>query len=77
MYENRREKFIFDKKFFGPTYKLNDFVLVHSPILKPGQTRKLKSHWSGPYIITKVINDVNLLFAIQILEKVRLSITIE
>ena len=36
-------------------------MLVHSPVLKTGQSTKLKSRWSGPYVITEKINDVNFI----------------
>ena len=36
-------------------------MLVHSPVVTTGQSTTLKSHWSGPYVITKKINDVNLI----------------
>ena len=52
---------MFDKKIYGPSYKEQDLVLVHSPVVKTGQSTKLKSHWSGPYVITKKINDVNFI----------------
>ena len=59
--EHCRQKLTFDKKNYGPTYKEQDFVLVHSPVVKTGQWTKLKSHWSGPYVITKKINDVKFI----------------
>ena len=62
-WEHRRQKLIHDKKIYGPSYKLGELVLVHSPVLKQGQTSKLKSHWSGPFVITKILNDVN--FVVQ------------
>ena len=52
-YEHRRQKVYFDKKVYGPTFSVGDLVLVHSPVLKPGQVSKFKNHWSGPYLITK------------------------
>ena len=36
-------------------------MLVHTPVLKTGQSTKLKSHWSGPYVLTKKINDINFI----------------
>ena len=42
--EHRRQKLIFDKKIYGPSYKEQDLVLVHSPVVKIGQSTKLKSH---------------------------------
>ena len=60
-YEHRRQKVYFDKKIYGPTFSKGDLILLHSPVLKPGQVSKFKSHWSGPYIITRKINDLNFL----------------
>ena len=57
--EHHRQKLIFDTKIYGPSYKEQDLVLVHSPVVKTGQSTKFISHWSGPYVIRKKINDVN------------------
>ncbi len=58
-FEHRRQKQSFDKKIRCPTYKVDDLVLIHSPVCKIGQIPKLKSHWSGPFRITRVMNDIN------------------
>ena len=57
--EHRRQKLILDIKIHGPPYIEQDFVLVHSSVVKTGQSTKLKRQWSGPYVITKKIDDVN------------------
>ena len=59
--EHRRQNLIFDNKIYGPFYKEPDLMLVHSPVVITGQSTKLKSHWSGPYVIKKKINDVNFI----------------
>ena len=58
-WEMRRQKAIFDKKKHGPSYKEGDLVLLHSPVCSQGQTPKLKSFWSGPHCVKKVINQIN------------------
>jgi hypothetical protein len=40
------------------TYKEGDPVWVYYPHPKPGLSRKLFRNWSGPYVISKKINDV-------------------
>ena len=57
--EQRRKKSLFDRKRYGPSYKVGDFVLLHSPVCAEGQSPKLKSFWSGPYRIHKMINQIN------------------
>ena len=57
--EQRRQKVYHDKKQHGPTYNIGDQVLLHTPVCSPGQTPKLKSFWSGPYLITSKINQIN------------------
>lgn len=59
-------KLYYDKKHNIPTkYKEGDFVLIRDTQLKPGQSKKLKSLYKGPYLVAKsldknryVINDV-------------------
>ena len=64
--EHRRHKHIYDKKIYGPTFMEGDRVLLHSPVCHPGQTPKLKSQWSGPYVIDRCINDINFVLRHEI-----------
>ena len=43
-----------------------DRVLLHSPVCRPCQTPKLKSQWSGPYVIDRCINDINFVLRHEI-----------
>ena len=56
--EHRRQKLTFHKKNYGPSFKEQDLVMLHS---RKRSIDKLKSHWSGPYVIIKKINDVNFI----------------
>ena len=56
---HRRQQLISDKKA-RPSYKGQDFELVHSPVVKSGQSTKLKNHWIGLFFITKKTNDVKI-----------------
>jgi hypothetical protein len=38
---------------------VNDLVYLFTPATKPGQTRKFRKPWKGPYQITKKISDLN------------------
>ena len=55
---HRRQKLTFHKKNYGPSFKEQDLVLLHS---RKRSIDKLKSHWSGPYVIKKKINDANFI----------------
>ena len=58
-WELRRQKAIFDRSRYGPTYKEGDLVLLHTPVCKKEQSPKLKSFWSGPHRIVRLVNQVN------------------
>ena len=60
-WEMRRQKSLFDRRKYGPTYKVGDLVLLHTPICLPGQTSKLKSHWKGPFEILREFNQLNFI----------------
>ena len=64
--EHGRHKHIYDKKIYGPTFMEGDRVLLHSPVCLPGQTPKLKSQSSGPYVIDRCINDINFVLRHEI-----------
>jgi len=44
-------------------YNIGDYVLIRDTTLKPGEDRKLKSNYKGPYQVTKVLS--NNRFVIQ------------
>ena len=39
------------RKQFGPKYQTGNLVLLFNPTVKPGQTKKFKSYYSGPLVI--------------------------
>ena len=57
--EQERQKSYYDRSKCGPSYKVGEEVLVFNPTVKKGETRKLTSFYRGPYIIIKIINDLN------------------
>ena len=42
-----------------PKYELGDKVLLSNPVVKKGESKKLKMHFSGPYIIVSVESGYN------------------
>ena len=57
--EQERQKTYYDRSTFGPQYEVGDLVMVFNATIKNGQTRKLKSFYSGPQAIREIINDLN------------------
>lgn len=51
-------KIYYDKRHKSPTtYNIGDFVVIRDLQLKPGQHKKFKANYKGPYVITKVLNN--------------------
>ena len=57
--QQRRRNNLFNERVHGPTYKENELVLLHYPVVQPGKSPKLSSPWRGPYEILKCLNTVN------------------
>ena len=57
--KQERQKLYYDRSKYGPSYKVGEEVLVFNPTVKKGETRKFTSFYRGPYIIVKVISDLN------------------
>ena len=57
--QQRRRNALYNRKVHGPTYRANEFDLLHYDVTVTGQSPKLSSPWRGPYRILKCINDVN------------------
>lgn len=50
-------KMYYDERHRKPSqYKVGDFLLIKDTIVKPGEDKKLKPVYKGPYTITKVLN---------------------
>ena len=54
----RRRNAIYNRKVHGPTYQVNQKVLLHNPIVPVGKSRKFFSPWKGPFVILQCLNDV-------------------
>lgn len=54
-----KNKKYYDKKSKPINYKVGDYVYLHDPNLKKGPRKKFGKNWKGPYLIEKVLNDVN------------------
>lgn len=50
-------KIYYDKRHKTPSeYKIGDYVMIRDTTVKPGEDRKLKHSYKGPYLVTKVLN---------------------
>ena len=54
----RRQKAYYDKRSNSPTFSPGDIVLLHSPVIKPGITKKFHRPWIGPFRIVSAIDRV-------------------
>ena len=57
--KQERQKSYYDRIKYGPSYQVGEEVLVFNPTVKKGETRKFTTFYRGPYIIVKIINDLN------------------
>ena len=57
--QQRRRNNLYNKCVHGPTYKDGEHVLLHYPVVQPGEIPKLSSPWRGPHEILKCLNDIN------------------
>ena len=57
--QQRRRNNLHNKSVHGPTYKEGEHVLLHYPVVQPGNSPNLYSPWRGPYEILKCLNTVN------------------
>jgi len=44
---------------YTPTFQVGDEVWLYTPVVKVGEVKKLKTLWTGPYMITEVTSPVN------------------
>ena len=54
----RRQKDYYDRCVAGDEIKVGDHVYLHVPVIKSGQTKKLRSPWHGPHVVVEEISDV-------------------
>ena len=57
-FNQRRRNAIYNRKVHGPTYQVNQKVLLQNPVVPVGKSPKYFSPWKGPYVILKCLNDV-------------------
>ena len=53
-----RRNALYNRKLHGPTYQVNQKVLLHNPVVPVGKSPKFFSPWRGPYVISQCLNDV-------------------
>lgn len=53
-----RQKELYDEHIHGKPYQVGDLVWLHSPVIKPGASKKLHHSWQGPYEVVKCISDI-------------------
>ena len=58
--EQERQKTYYDCSTCGPQYEVGDLVMVFNPTITTGQTKKIKSFYSEPQVIRKIINYLNI-----------------
>ena len=54
----KREKELYDRKIHGEPFQEKSLVWLHSPVVKPGSSKKFRLPWSGPYRVVKKLSDV-------------------
>ena len=52
-----RQKQHYDKKVHGQPYNVGDLVWLYSPVVPPGQSKKLHHPWLGPFKVIKRLSD--------------------
>lgn len=50
-------KIYYDKRHIKPTrYKEGEYVLIRDSLVKPGEGKKFKPKYKGPYLVAKILN---------------------
>ena len=57
-FNQRRRNALYNRKVQGPTYQVNQKVLLPNPVVPVGKSPKFFSPWKGPYVILQCLNDV-------------------
>lgn len=55
----KKQKERYDKSHRHVEYRVQDKVMVWTPVRKKGKSTKLLHRWHGPYVINKKVSDVN------------------
>ena len=53
-----RQKEFYDRRVHGAPFTVGEYVWLHTPVVKTGQSRKFHKPWSGPYTVVKKLSDV-------------------
>ena len=53
-----RQKELYDWARHGEPFQCGDLVMLHSPVVPRGHSKKLHCSWDGPYKIVKVLSKV-------------------
>ena len=56
---NSRRKQGYDKKEHGESFSIGDCVLLYTPAIKPGRSKKFAGCWRGPYTVVDKTSPVN------------------
>ena len=56
---NGRRKQGYDKKEHGESFSIGDRVLLYTPAIKPGRSKKFAGCWRGPYTVVDKTSPVN------------------
>ena len=54
----KRRNAVYSRKVHGPTYQVDEKVLLHNPVVPVGKSHKFFTPWNGPYVILQGLNDV-------------------
>ena len=54
---HERQKEVYDRRIHGEPYQENDLVWLFNPVVKPGESKKLRHPWTGPYRVMENISD--------------------
>ena len=57
-FNQRCRNALYNRKVHGPTYQVNQKLLLHNPVVPVGKSSKFFSPWKGPYVILQCLNDV-------------------
>jgi hypothetical protein len=62
--KNSRKSHQVNKKYYDRqakirTFELNEIVYFFTPAIKPGQCKKFRKFWSGPYKVTEKLSELN------------------
>ena len=54
---HQHQKEFYDQRIHGNPFQQGDLVWLHSPVIRPGASKKLHHPWQGPYRVIKRLSD--------------------